>query len=149
DALRTLVVAESSIRDAWPDAAIQFAEIDYSKINVLRLMGRVPEARDLAVKVKEVFREWGMTKRLADAIYSEALLHYAGGNFTAARVALEHVVDAMRFAGDQASEACTYFTIGRCWFGEGDEEKAIAFWAKAAVLYERCRMPAEKVRIGG
>jgi tetratricopeptide (TPR) repeat protein len=146
EAKRALDLADSNI-GYWPDADREAATNNLARAIVYRYLARYEEAADLLATAKRVFRKYGDQKLYADSVYTEALLHYSINDYPKARSIFTPLVEQMRLAGDREMEAGLHFMIGHCHAHEGDEASAINCWARAKVLFDRCRMHSDKARM--
>jgi len=147
DAERAFDVAESCIRDHWPDRELEEAMLQNARVPVLRLMGRTSAARRRLASVKAAFIKFEQTKQLAYAIYNEASLDYSDGDYNAARSSFTEAAQRMRFLAEQHMEALCYHAIGQCASRLGDDDAAVQQWARAKVLFCRAGMHAERARV--
>ncbi len=146
EALRALDLADSTI-GFWPDRDREAATNDLARAVVCRNVGRYEQAATLLANAKLVFARYRDRKLYADAAYAEASLMYSTQNYSKARAIFEPLIDEMRALGDREMEALLHHAIGHCHAHEGDANGAIARWANAKMLFQRCRMHTEKVRI--
>lgn len=148
EALNALKDAENLFNQSPASDPHDIAIVWFIRATVFTELGTLEEARDLARRAAQTFRDYGDRSRELGSLLIEAHCLYYAGNYVEAVVAHEALAARARAEGNRDILARALNDTASAYLNLGQLERAEQSYIDALVLFDELSLATEKARVG-